>query len=77
MVESGVSIRAKHGGFFVSLVNPGDIVSNGQVIGKIFNPFGQLVEDVKAIINGVVWLINFRAPKFIGDVIFSINKIVS
>lgn len=75
MSGAGIGARAKRGGFFESLVMPGDIVSEGQLIGKIYNVFGETVEEVKAPISGLVQIINFRAPKCVGDPLFSIREV--
>jgi predicted deacylase len=69
-------VRAKHGGFFESLVEPGEIVSGGHTIGKIFNVFGEIVEEIKAPKDGVILITHFRAPKYVGDRLFSIYEVI-
>jgi len=69
-----VGVKAKHGGFFQSLVEAGETVSEGQIIGKIYSPFGEAIEDIKAPQSGVVLIINFRAAKSTGDPLISIAQ---
>ena len=75
-IGPGVAIRAKHGGFFESFVEGGDIVSEGQTIGKIYNVFGETVEEVKAPKDGVILIVGVRPPKCAGDSLYNINDVV-
>lgn len=70
-----VGIRAKRGGFFTYMVNAGDVVEEGQLIGRITNPFGEVLEDIKAPMGGVVNIINFLSAKNTGDPLFSIVEL--
>ncbi len=74
--SKSIGVRAKHGGFFESLVKPGEIVSGEQAIGHINNVFGETVEEVKAAMSGVVLIVNFRPAKCVGDALFSINDVI-
>jgi hypothetical protein len=74
--SKSIGVRAKRGGFFESLVEPGEIVSEGQVIGRIYSPFGEILEEVKASMSGVILIVNFRAAKCVGDPLFSINEVI-
>jgi len=74
--SKSVGIRAKRGGFFESLVEPGEIVSESQIIGRMYNAFGDILEEVKASMSGVVLIVNFRAAKCVGDPLFSINEVI-
>jgi hypothetical protein len=65
-------IRVERGGFFTSLVEPGEVVEEGQLIGEITDPFGTVVQEIKAIISGVITIINFPAAKNVGDPVFDI-----
>lgn len=76
MGELSAGIRAKRGGFFTYLVNAGDIVKKGQLIGQITNPFGEVLEDIQAPIGGVVNIINFLSAKNTGDPLFSIVELI-
>ncbi len=44
-------------------------------IGQITNPFGEVVEDIKAPMEGVVNIINFLSAKNTGDLLFSICEL--
>lgn len=70
-----VGVRATRGGFFTYLVNAGEVVEEGQLIGQITNPFGEVVEDIKAPMGGVVNIINFLSAKNTGDPLFSICEL--
>ena len=72
---ASVGVRAKRGGFFTYLVNAGDVVDEGQVIGQITNPFGEVIEDIKAPMRGAVNIINFLSAKNTGDPLFSICEL--
>jgi predicted deacylase len=76
-IKRGPGVRAKHGGFFESLVSPGDIVSEGQKIGKIYNVFGDTIEEIKSPTKGMITIINFRSAKSVGERLFSISEIVN
>ena len=69
-------IRAKRGGFFTYIANAGDFVKEGQLIGQITDPFGEVLEDIKAPINGVINIINFLSAKNTGDPLFSLVDLV-
>lgn len=73
---AGVAIRAKHGGFFESFVEVGDIVSKNQTIGKIYNVFGETIEEIKSPQNGVILILSIRPPKCAGDSLYNISAIV-
>jgi len=70
-----MGIRARRGGFFESLVEPGEIVAEGQSIGRIYNAFGETLEEIKASMSGVILIVNFRAAKCVGDPLYSINEV--
>jgi predicted deacylase len=74
--SKSIGVRAKRGGFFESQVKPGDIVSAGQVIGRIYSVFGETLEEVKAPMSGLILIVNFRAPKCVGDPLFSIEEVI-
>ena len=69
-------IRAKRGGFFTSFVDAGDEVSKGQALGELTNAFGEVLEKYTAPIPGVITIINFPAPKNVGDPIFDVSGII-
>jgi hypothetical protein len=51
---SSSGIYSTKGGFFKSLVEIKDKVKEGQVIGEIRNFFGEVVEEIKSPIDGIV-----------------------
>ena len=73
--ERAVGVRATRGGFFTYLVNAGDVVEEGQQIGQITDPFGVVIEDIKAPMGGAVNIINFLSAKNTGDPLFSICEL--
>jgi predicted deacylase len=74
--QLSAGIRSKHGGFFVSLVEPGDIVDKDQLIGIVTNAFGETIDEVKSPLKGVVNIINFLAAKNTGDPLFSVAELL-
>lgn len=76
MGDKSAGIRAKRGGFFTYMVNAGDIVKEGQIIGQITDPFGEVLESINAPISGVVNIINFLSAKNTGDPLFSIVELI-
>jgi hypothetical protein len=66
-------IRATRGGFFTYFVGPGTIVKKDQKIGEITDLFGNVLEEIKSPIDGVVTIINFLSAKHTGDPLFSIK----
>jgi predicted deacylase len=61
-VLSSGGITTKKGGFFTSLVEVKDKVKEGQVVGVVKNFFGEIVEEVKSPIDGVVLSRYIEAP---------------
>lgn len=68
-------LRAGRGGFFTSFVEAGDEVSEGQALGELTNAFGEVLEEYTAPMAGVLTIINFPAPKNVGDPLFDISGI--
>ncbi len=48
---NSIGIRARRGGFFTYLAGAGELVSKNQLIGQITDPFGVVVEEVRAPIT--------------------------
>jgi hypothetical protein len=71
---SSIGIRATRGGFFTSLVGPGEFISEGQILGTISDAFGTIIEEIISPINGVVQIIHFPAAKHTGDPLYSLHK---
>jgi predicted deacylase len=59
---SSGGIMTRKGGFFTSLVAVKDDVKAGQVVGVVKNFFGEVVEEVKSPITGVVLSTYAEAP---------------
>ena len=59
---SSSGINSTRGGFFKSLVEVKDKVKEGQVIGEIRNFFGEVVEEIKSPIDGLVLSRYIEAP---------------
>ena len=75
-IGGGTGVRAKRGGFFESFVEPGEVVKEGQTLGKIYDVFGETLEVVKSPRDGLVLIVNFRAAKCVGDGLYSISEII-
>jgi predicted deacylase len=52
--EPQVLISAHEGGLFQAFVEPGQMVKQGQVLGEILNLHGEVLEDIKSPINGIL-----------------------
>ena len=61
MMSSG-GINTQKGGFFTSLVEVTDEVKEGQVVGVVKNFFGEVVEEIKSPIDGLVLSRFIEAP---------------
>jgi predicted deacylase len=61
-VMSSGGITTQRGGFFTSLVEVKDEVKAGQVVGIVKNFFGEVVEEIKSPIDGVVLSRYIEAP---------------
>ena len=61
-VMSSGGITTQRGGFFTSLVEVTDKVKKGQVVGLVKNFFGEVVEEIKSPIDGLVLSRYTEAP---------------
>ena len=59
---SSGGITTQRGGFFTSLVEVTDKVKKGQVVGVVKNFFGEVVEEIKSPIDGLVLSRYIEAP---------------
>lgn len=66
-------IRAKASGIFYSSVKLGDSVKKGQILGRISDPYGQVIVPVKAVINGHVIGINNNPVINVGDAVIHVG----
>lgn len=64
---------AKHGGFFISNVRGGDMVSKGDMLGVVKNLFGEVVEEIQAPTDGVIHMVTTPAI-YEGDALFEVGK---
>ena len=55
--ESMLRIRVRQGGMFYPEAKPGDIVSNGEILGLVRNLQGETLEEVRAPASGLVYCI--------------------
>ena len=60
-VGSFVWLRCKGGGFWEAEVRAGDAVSEGEIIGRVRNLFGDVVEEIRAPREGVVLFLTTSA----------------
>ena len=54
MVEDGGVLRADRGGIIQFMKPPGQLVEEGEVVAEIYNPFGDLLEQIETPFNGYV-----------------------
>ena len=66
-------LYAKRGGFFISNVRAGDIVSEGDILGVIKDLFGENLEEIVVPTNGFVHMVTSPAI-YEGDVVYEIGK---
>jgi len=53
-VENGGTLKANRGGIIHFTRTPGEILKKGEVVSKTYNPFGDLVEEIKFPFNGYI-----------------------
>jgi hypothetical protein len=68
-------VKCKSAGFFTPTVKLGDIVSKGSIIGRIRNPFGEVVEEVKSPINGVFDFLMYHSSVLPGNALMIIGEL--
>ena len=66
-------LYAEHGGFFISNVAAGDLVSAGDTLGEIRNLKGQIIEEITVPTDGVIHMVTSPAI-WEGDVTYEIGK---
>jgi predicted deacylase len=72
-VYSPYHLYARHGGFFISNVRAGDMVSQGDVLGVIKDLWGETLEEIVVPTDGVVHMVTSPAI-WEGDVVYEIGK---
>jgi predicted deacylase len=72
-VYSPYHLYAEHGGFFISNVRAGDMVSQGDVLGVIKDLWGETLEEIVVPTDGVVHMVTSPAI-WEGDVVYEIGK---
>jgi len=48
-------VKTNRGGIFHRLVEPGEKLSKGDNIGKVYNFYGEVVEEVRMPVDGYIW----------------------
>lgn len=66
-------IYSKHGGFFISNVVAGDLVTKGDTLGEIRNLRGKILEEIIVPTDGIVHMVTSPAI-WEGDVTYEIGK---
>lgn len=72
-VFNAYHLYTERGGFFISNVRAGDLVSEGSVLGVIKNLFGEVVEEIVVPTDGVIHMVTTPAI-YEGDVVYEIGK---
>ena len=67
-------VRAKIAGLFSAIINNGDIVKKGQILGYIMDTYGETNFAVKAPYNGYIIAVNNFPIINMGDALFHIGK---
>jgi len=68
-------VKCKSAGFFVPTIKLGDIISKGAVIGRIRNPFGEVIEEVKSPVSGVFDFLMYHASVLPGSALMIIGEL--
>jgi predicted deacylase len=66
-------IYSRHGGFFISNVRAGDLVSKGDTLGAVRNLFGEIVEEIQVPTDGVIHMVTSPSV-YEGDVLYEVGK---
>jgi uncharacterized protein len=74
-VKSSTWIRAKNSGLFQSLVKSGDVVTKGQLVGYLTDPFGEFKKSVKCPVDGHVIGLNNKPLLHQGDALVHVGII--
>lgn len=67
-------IRASHSGMFCVMIENGEQVSVGEVLGIITDPFGKIERKVKSSIKGFVFCVNQTPVVNKGDALFHVGQ---
>lgn len=67
-------IRAKHSGMYRSLLRNGSLVSKGDIIGTITDPYGDFEKKVRATVNGYIICLNHSPIVTMGDALVHIAQ---
>jgi len=68
-------VKTKSAGFFTPTVKLGDVVSRGDVIARIRNPFGEVIEEIKSPVNGVFDFLMYHASVLPGNALMIIGEL--
>ena len=66
-IVKGTFAYSSVGGFFRKLANPGQSVTQGELLGVIINHYGDVLEEFKASQDGLVLWIRTRCTVFPGE----------
>jgi len=53
-VENGGTLRASRGGIIHFTKTPGEFIKEGEVVAKVYNPYGDVVEEIKFPFDGYI-----------------------
>jgi len=68
-------VKCKSAGFFTPTIKLGEVISKGAVIGRIRNPFGEVVEEVKSPVSGVFDFLMYHASVLPGNALMIIGEL--
>ncbi len=69
-------LRAKTCGVFQGIADQGDMISKGQLIGKVTGLDGSVLEELHSPIDGVVHELLVRRVVFQGDLLYNLVQFV-
>ncbi|MFI5449779.1 MAG: succinylglutamate desuccinylase/aspartoacylase family protein [Candidatus Bathyarchaeia archaeon] len=56
------TVRTNRGGFWSPLLKVGSIVSEGELLGVVQNIFGEVLEEIRSPVGGVIWYYVAQPP---------------
>ncbi|MBI4278127.1 MAG: succinylglutamate desuccinylase/aspartoacylase family protein [Armatimonadetes bacterium] len=75
VARTGQWARPAHGGFVINRVELGDVVEEAGILGEVLDPYGQVVETLRAPFKSVILDTRFTTAVHPGDWTFSCGRI--
>ncbi len=69
-------VKARHAGLYYCMVRPGQRISEGDSLAHVIHPYnGQILDDIKATTDGIVFFVHNRPVVFQNALLFMIHKL--